>query len=189
MATDNDNLAAKLELRRHFLKTYHADGKARVFDCCQGSAVIWTKLRSEHPIASYWGVDMKPKAGRLKIDSVRVLEQPGWREDVIDVDTYGAPWKHWLAILRNAKGPTTVFLTLGQHGAGGGMTAMQNVVRDTLALPPSTPPMLAAKVAYLATDRMLAKALPRWRIEECLEAPPGERARYIGVRISPESCC
>lgn len=187
MAVDNDNLAAKLALRRHFLQAYHTDGNARVFDCCQGSAVIWTTLRAEHKIASYWGVDLKPKSGRLKIDSVRVLEQPGWLENIIDVDTYGAPWKHWSAILRNAKGPTTVFLTIGQHGRGGGMTGIQGEVRDVLALPPSTPPMLAAKVAHTAVDRMLATCLGNWSVIEAKEARPGERARYIGVRIEPKS--
>jgi hypothetical protein len=124
MPVDNDNAKSKLDLRRHFLSTYHADGSARVFDCCQGSALIWSKLRKEFPIASYWGVDLKAKSGRLKIDSSRVLEQPGWKENVIDVDTYGSPWEHWTAILQNMGESATVFLTIGTMSKG-----MQNFDR------------------------------------------------------------
>lgn len=64
--TDNHNPAAKLALRRHFLRKYHAVGEIRVIDCCQGSAKLWTQLRKEFEIKSYWGVDVKPKAGRLR---------------------------------------------------------------------------------------------------------------------------
>ena len=122
--TDNDNLEAKLELRRHFMRTYHADGLARVFDCCQGSGTIWGRLRREFTVARYWGADQKRRAGRLKIDSARVLEAPGWSDDVLDVDTYGAPWRHWWAILEHGRGPLTVFLTVGRGMAAPRLTNM-----------------------------------------------------------------
>src|SRR5690606_34501325 len=109
------NLPAKLELRRYFLRKYHSDKPPAVLDCCQGSGVIWTELRKEFEVASYWGVDLKPKKGRLKIDSVKILAQPGWTQDVVDVDAYASPWKHWEAILANGHFPLTVFLTRGSH--------------------------------------------------------------------------
>ncbi|HZU48538.1 MAG TPA: hypothetical protein VFA16_15010, partial [Mycobacterium sp.] len=91
--TDNGNLEAKLGLRRHFLRRYHMENKPMVLDCCQGDGIIWRKLRQEFE-CDYWGVDVKPKRGRLSIDSVRILAQPGWPHDVLDIDTYGSPWRH-----------------------------------------------------------------------------------------------
>jgi hypothetical protein len=89
--TDNHNPKAKLLLRRHFLDKYHADGNADVLDCCQAGGLLWKEIRKTHQIARYWGVDLKPKKGRLKIDSVRILQQSGWPQNVIDIDTYGEP--------------------------------------------------------------------------------------------------
>lgn len=116
---DNGDLAAKLNLRRYFLSKYHATEPPAVFDACQGTRVIWSALEQEYKLASYWGVDQKKKKGRLKIDSTRVLSLPGWSFDVIDVDTYGVPWKHWLALLPRLRKPATVFLTLGRVGTSG----------------------------------------------------------------------
>lgn len=116
--TDNSNLPAKLELRRYFLRKYHGIEATEVLDCCQGSGFIWSRLRCEFNVRSYWGLDVKPKKGRLKIDSSRVLEQPGWPQNVIDIDTYGSPWKHWFALIRTIAHPTTVFLTVGQVATG-----------------------------------------------------------------------
>lgn len=111
--TDNTNLAAKLALRRHFLDRYHSSGPIRVMDCCSGDGIIWRQLRQEYKLDSYWAVDVKPRKGRLQLHSERILAQPGWQENVIDVDSYGEPWKHWRAMLPNISQPTTVFLTVG----------------------------------------------------------------------------
>lgn len=119
--TDNHSPDAKLELRRYFLRKYHAgDGAAHVMDCFQGGGKIWTKLQSEFTLGSYWGIDLKPRKGRLKLDSCRVLEQPGWTQNVIDLDAYGSPWKHFQAVARNAPHSVTVFLTIGMVRIGGG---------------------------------------------------------------------
>lgn len=103
--TDNTNLPAKLDLRRRFLRKYHAEDPANVLDCCQGDGVIWKTLRREFTIAGYWGVDTKRKPGRLRLDSSRILAQAGWLQNVVDIDTYGSPWRHWLAMLPNVKRP------------------------------------------------------------------------------------
>src|SRR5262245_58061129 len=152
--TDNGNIRAKLELRRYFLHKYHTDGQARVLDCCQGRAMLWRQLAGEFELGSYWSLDLKPNRGRLKLDSTRLLEQPGWEFDVIDVDTYGLPWTHYEGILRNLSQPAvTVFLTLGSVRTGGGGTlsapeiAALGLSFSRLKLPPSFSAKLLRKTA------------------------------------------
>ncbi|MCI0358298.1 MAG: hypothetical protein L0211_07435 [Planctomycetaceae bacterium] len=188
--SDNSNLAAKLALRRHFLKTYHAKEAAHVFDCCQGSQVIWSQLRREFKIASYWGVDLKPKKGRLKIDSTRVLQQPGWTQNVIDVDVYGSPWAHWEAILKNGRGPLTVFLTIGQNRTG----VVSNLSRAALVALGLGPLMRILPKGFhnslgdLSVSYCLGRATEfGWTCVEGREAICHGNARYIGVRLAPTS--
>lgn len=181
--TDNSNLESKLNLRRHLLKNH--EGPMRVFDCCQGGGVIWKTLRKEFPVDRYWGTDLKPKRGRILIDSARVLEQPGWTDTVIDVDTYGEPWKHWLSILKNMGPAVTVFLTIGSTGAGGGVN-MSNLQRQQIGLGSlSVPKSLFGKVMESATQIMLGQ-IHNFGIEaaEAAEAAEGSHARYIGVRLA-----
>lgn len=185
--TDNHNAKAKLDLRRYFLSKYHADGDAQVLDCCQGSAVLWSALQKEFRIANYWGVDVKPKKGRLKIDSVRILQQPGWRQNVVDIDTYGSPWKHWLAMLPNVVRPTTCFLTLAMIRAGGGgtLSAADRAILglDKLEVPPGIQGKLAPLVARLALGKAMSNGI---LLQECVEAVAHGNARYIGVRLMPQ---
>jgi len=184
--TDNGNLVAKLELRRHFLRKYHADGKASILDCCQGGGVIWSQLRSEFAVARYWGVDVKPKKGRLGIDSVRILEQPGWMQNVIDVDTYGEPWPHWFAVLRNLSQPTTVFLTAGKKNN----TTASNQVLGLAGIRfkrAKLPLAIRAKLYGRLTDFAMFTIPPSVRIVEAAEAGMGRECdtRYIGIRVEP----
>jgi hypothetical protein len=112
--TDNHSPDAKLNLRRHFLrKLRDAKEPIRVLDCFQGSKLLWGQLESEFQIASYWGVDLKEKKGRIKIDSSRILEQEGWNQNVIDLDAYGSPWKHWRNLITTCRHSVTIFLTIG----------------------------------------------------------------------------
>ena len=128
--SDNSNFLVKLELRRRFLRQYHSTG-ANVFDCCQGSGKIWGTLRQEFTLEAYWGVDLEPKAGRLKIDSTRILAAPGWPFDVIDIDTYGKPWAQWEALLPHVTRPTSVIMTWGQLG----FTALEHDSFAVLGIP------------------------------------------------------
>jgi hypothetical protein len=184
--TDNHNPKVKLDLRRYFLRKYHADGDGSVLDCCQGGGVMWSTLRQEFDISSYWGVDLKPKKGRLQIDSVRILEQPGWCQNIIDVDTYGSPWKHWIQIAKNISQPMTVFLTIGNQN----QTAMSPEAHGASALgfrfPPSTPQSIKGIIAR-KYDVLLAfsKAAETATIKEVVEAVSTGFARYIGVRLEP----
>lgn len=181
--TDNHNLAAKLGLRRYFLEKYHADGLADVVDCCQGDGVLWGILRKQHAIARYVGMDVKKRKGRLQMDSARYLENPGWRHDVIDVDTYGEPWKHWIALQGNLKRPATVFLTVGTCSVGG--SAMSPCVRQSVGLTDlKVPNGIAVKITRQAIPWLLF-ASNQVRVVEAVEAVSDGNARYIGVRVEP----
>lgn len=182
MKVDNDNLAAKLELRRYFLEKYHPPGTARVLDCCQGNGVLWNELRKSHAVKSYTGFDLKPKKGRLRVASERVLAQPGWSADVIDIDTYGAPWKHWLALLPNVREPVTVFMTVGSV-----LFAVGDVVKESLGLDQLSIPvglektMLSIGITYCLARCYAYRLTP----VEVQEAERGRSARYIGIRLEP----
>jgi len=184
--TDNHNPEAKLKLRRYFLEKYHADGSARVFDCCQGGGVMWSTIRRTHPVASYWGVDVKPKKGRLKIDSIRVLQQ-GVSQNVIDIDTYGSPWKHWLAMLPKVTQPVTVFLTIGSTMMKGAtdsaVMAALGCVFTTLTLPES----FYGKLDEIGVNYALARGCGFATITEAVEVSSTGNARYIGVRLEPKN--
>lgn len=188
--TDNHNLPAKLDLRRYYLDKYHKGQPPQVLDCCQGSGVIWSNLKKEYELASYWGLDLKPKAGRLKLDSVRVLAQPGWPQDVIDIDAYGSPWKHWAAMLPHVTKPITVFLTLGMvkfNGVGSvckfSLGSMGLKFHD-LKFPVS----FGTRLMELFPSYCLARSCEYGiKIVEASEVVSDARqnARYFGVRLEP----
>jgi hypothetical protein len=186
--TDNHDPIAKLALRRYFLEKYHNDGSARVLDCCMGSGLLWKSLRLDHPVAKYVGLDVKPKKGRLKIDSVRYLDAGGWDHDVIDIDTYGSPWKHWFAVLAHVSQPTTVFLTIGQRVTGT-VGSLAKECFDAMGLGgirPRLPKGFHPKLAAVSTSYCLAKGC-RFGIMECVESESHNRnVRYIGVRLDSQ---
>ena len=184
---DNANLPAKLELRRYFLNKYHSKGAIKVFDCCQGSGVIWNSLKEEYPISNYWGVDLKPKKGRLKIDSVRILQQPGLDANVIDIDTYGSPWKHWTAILPRISSPKTIFLTIGQWQMGTDSEMCVNLGLGNLKVSPG----ILMKLHELGQRYLISKGNRNGlKIVCCKESvsggSPPSNAQYIGLHIIPE---
>ena len=183
--TDNHDPRAKLNLRRRFLEVYHPQGTARVLDCCAGSGLIRRSLRREWSVAEYVGLDMKPKKGRLKIDSARYLEAGGWEHDIIDIDTYGSPWRHWLAVLRFAKNPVTVFLTIGLIRMGGGGN-MQKEALKKIGIPKRTPRAIIGTLHDYATNCCLADCLKAFDVVEATEAESSGNARYIGIRITPK---
>lgn len=202
---DNSNLAAKLELRRYFLRKYHAgvrliEGKPikserggeprRVFDAFQAQGRIWAELRKDYELDSYWGVDLVEKKGRLQVDSARVLVQPGWRENIIDLDAYGSPWKHWQNMLRTADHSLTVFLTLGSR-KGIQKRPLTKVEKDLLGIPFKLPPAIGGRLSQMTWRWMLAQACDRFTLVEALEAATaGDQAataRYFGVRLEIKS--
>jgi hypothetical protein len=184
--TDNHSPAAKLDLRRHFLKKMRDAGEPiRVMDCFQGSKLIWGQLETEFQIASYWGVDLKEKKGRIKIDSSRILEQEGWNQNVIDLDAYGSPWKHWRNLITTCRHNVTAFMTIGMVRMGGGnldnaANALMGVVFQRMKIPASMGPKISSRALphALATAEYF-KLFP----VEIIEAFPQQNCRYIGVRL------
>jgi len=188
--TDSAHLTSKLTLRRHMLQRYHANGDIRVFDACQGEGVLWGRLRSEFPVAYYYGVDVKPKRGRLAIDSKRVVCQPGLNCNVIDIDTYGLPWDHWVALLPTIAEPTTVFLTAAlasqkAHQKTGGSTLPKSV-KAVLGIPADwdISKVFTDQLCRIAVGHYLSMpAAGGYRVVEAWESTRGARARYIAARI------
>lgn len=184
---DNGNLEAKLALRRYFLQRY-ANDSASVLDCCQGQGVLWGRLRSEFNIKSYFGVDLKSKPGRIKIDSVRILDQPGWPFTVIDVDTYGSPWRHWQALIKHLRHPATVFLTIGMVKIGGGNTSIESVMAMQIDLKSAIPTTLKTKAdeRFGLTYSLATAQQHGLEIVEAVESKTDSRTvRYVGVRLKP----
>lgn len=182
--TDNASLAPKLEIRRRLLTAYHRDTPPRVFDACQGSAVLWTRLRAEYP-CRYWGVDVKERKGRVKVDSARVLEQPGWDFDVIDIDTYGAPWRHYSAVCRNLPGPVSVFLTIGSTMFKGALDKTSFAFLGLGPIADKMPTSFARKITPMALDHCVAMSYTYGvAVEAAWKAAAGS-ATYYGLRLVP----
>jgi len=184
--TDNASPSGKLALRRYYLDRYHKGETPVVLDCCQAEAKLWTTLRQEYTV-KYWGVDKVAKKGRLAIDSTRLLNRKGLPYDVIDVDTYGSPWAHWVTMLPNLIKPTTVFLTVGRAG---GIAAIDKAVLDALGLTTVAahiPRALWWKLAEVALEACLSKCyLYQIIITEAHEViPESTNARYFGFRLTP----
>lgn len=182
--TDNHNLGAKLALRRYFLEKYHRDKPPSVLDCCQGSMLIWGALRNEFRVSEYLGVDLKPKAGRLKVDSVSILDQDGWEFDVIDVDTYGEPWRHYAAICEHITKPVSVFLTVCTIAVAGGGN-ISKVLRKGMGVHhlEKLPKAICGKLGKKSLTFMLSTALTNCRVIECVEAVSTGNAQYFGIRL------
>lgn len=189
--TDNAHLGAKLMLRRYFLDKFHtgANAKPNVFDACQAEGVIWTHLRAEYPVR-YFGVDRKAKKGRLAIDSARLLEFPDLPYDVVDIDTYGAPWRHWMNLLPNVRKPVTVFITMGAVSIRGGTNyETLRALGLSESQVQSMPTSLEGKLTNLAVDYCLGLcynfSLTPHDAREVI-GPRGS-ARYFGVHLIPKA--
>lgn len=183
--TDNHNLAAKLALRRHALRAWGTRRPLRVLDCFAGGQVIWTTLRAEFPVAEYLSFDLKPRRGRLKLDSLRFLTDQRWAHTIIDLDAYGSPWSHWVQVLRRGRA-CLVFLTIGSRNNGAGT----RIARDALEvaqIPAELPFGLHCGLLGTVNERCLAACFRfGLRPRSAFEAPnPGGNARYLAVHLEP----
>jgi len=147
---------------------------------------MWNELRRTHPVASYWGLDVKPKKGRMKIDSLRVVAQDGLDQDVIDVDTYGSPWKHWFAILRNVNRPITVFLTIGSTMIKGATDSAVLAALGCQFINLKLPESFYGKLDEIGVTYSLAMGCRFASIVEAVESVSTGNARYLGVRLEPK---
>lgn len=165
------------------LNKYHTETSPRVLDCCQGEAKLWNQLRREFEIAKYLGVDLKPKRGRLKIDSRAILSRPGWFYDVVDIDTYGSPWRHLEALVNTLKSGVTVFITIGRVMMGVDKAELKALGLHNLR---NLPPTLGSKVVKNNLSTVLTSICSSVTIQEMVESPPGRNARYIAIRLKRE---
>lgn len=129
----------------------------------------------------------KKKKGRLKVNSERVLAEAGWDFDVIDVDTYGQPWRHWEGIIKNGSRDVTVFLTIGMVAVGGGGN-IQKETRDAIfpkfESMPKPPPGLFVKFSGHIIIAMLYRAKEYgWRIVEATITEETRNVKYVGIRL------
>ena len=180
--TDNKYLAEKVALRTYFLRKYHQDN-AKVFDCCQGAGLIWKTIRKEFKVASYWGVDLKARPGRVAMNSVDVLNRK-LTDNVIDVDTYGEPWQHWLTMLPNIVQPTTVYLTwTSLCSINMSSIVKRHVFGGELRMPSS---LFGKLWDYANATLLTAPEQHGLEIVECMETVNKTPSRYIGIHVRPK---
>lgn len=177
---DNHFLDAKLELRRRILKEQKQFDRLSVVDCFSGSETIWTALRKEFKVAEYLALDTKAKKARLKIDSLRYLENQKWEHNVIDLDAYGSPWRHWFEVLKRGKS-CIVFLTVGNTL----FKIQQTEAIKTLGIDFKLPGGLQGALAELICDHCLAALFDfGFAVKSAYEAKnPGGNARYFGIEL------
>jgi hypothetical protein len=179
MKNDNHNLAAKLDLRRAMILA----GPVTVLDCFSGQdEAIWSVLRKEFSVTEYLALDIKKKRNRLKIDSLRYLQNQKWKHDIVDLDAYGSPWEHWQEVLKSDRqGEITVFLTIGSAVFG----RLSNFARNAMGIPSETPHGMDKQLSEISVSFCLSTACKYgWIIEDCKEAlNHGGNARYLGIRI------
>jgi|GEM_PF-2764173 hypothetical protein len=183
--TDNGNFDSKVALRRHLLEAYHKDTKPSVLDCCAGQQKIWKALRKDFEI-EYLGLDMKKIPGTLNADSLKFLQRGnGARFDVIDIDTYGSPFRHLAAALKFIRKPTTIFLTFGDKGPGGPQVETIKALGIDFEVPVTFRRWLAAE----HIGEILAGMLDKFEVEYAAESERsafggGVPTRYLGLRIN-----
>lgn len=184
--TDNHNLKAKLELRRHLLGLANYGRPISVCDCYSGQEVIWGTLAKEFEVGEYLALDVKEKKGRLKLDSVRYLQNQQWDHDVVDLDAYGSPWRHYFEVIQRVKSrgsvnPLLVFLTIGNTI----WKQQQSEALDYVGIPREVPPAIKGQLADLVFDHCLAAPLTAGlSILHAYEAfNPGGSCRYLGLQI------
>jgi hypothetical protein len=183
---DNHNLEAKLELRRRLLREQKQFDSLSVVDCFSGSEVIWTTLSKEFKIKEYLALDIKPKRGRIQIDSLRYLQNQKWTHNVIDLDAYGSPWAHWFEVLKRGRS-CIVFLTVfskpGMLGRKISKRELELIGAEKLY--EFIAPMLAKSISATIFDACLSEPLARgFSIKSAYEAKnPGGNVRYFGIEL------
>lgn len=168
-----------MQLRRHLLRQAEFKGPISVLDCFSGGEVIWNTLRTEFEVGEYLALDVKPKRGRLKMDSLRYLQNQEWTHDVIDLDAYGSPWRHYFEVAKRRR-PAVVFLTIGNTL----WKQQQSEALEFLGLKNlEVPSAIQAQLAELVLETCLAAPFDfGLKITGAAEANnPGGSARYLGV--------
>ena len=186
---DNADIEGKIGLRRYCLKRWHKDRSLRVVDACSGYGRVWTELGKEWDLTSWLRLDARRIGpGIIKIDSRRWLSGISWDADVLDIDTYGEPWRLLQsALYRELTHSLSIFLTDGKGwGARGGWSLF---LSDLAGIParwrdriPHSCPLLRAYLDGMAIRLPMQMG---WRINEAFRQKSRfSEAVYWGLRVS-----
>jgi len=182
---DNGDLESKIALREHFLEKYHKGTHTKVLDCCAGQQQIWKRLRAKYDV-DYLVLDKKEIPGTLKIDSIVYLEAGhGIAFDIIDVDTYGLPYRHFSKAVQHLNKPTTFFGTVNANG----MTKPQAEETAALGITCKVPDVLIREAATDLFGEILGAIMHPHVIEYAAlivaTRHTSMRTKYVGVRVVP----
>lgn len=176
MKTDNHNLAAKVELRLEALRRAKL-ARVDVVDCFAGAGSVWAEVMKSARVDEYTAIEKRPRPGALKMDSERYLGRPGWAHNVVDLDAYGSPWRHFEAAMKNGR-PEIVFLTVGMTIMGNQQHDALEAIGITFKIPPSFGRAMAPLI-----ERHYLGSFPGI----VLEAPnPGGNAKYFALIKAPK---
>ena len=185
--TDNRSLDYKLQLRRHTLDQARL-GELRVLDLCAGEGAIWRGLRGRLKLADYVPVDLAPRLPGTQVGDVtddRFLAAFDLsRFNVVDIDTYGEPWKPWRYIYERLTRKTAVFLTHGAVSSPGGSN-ISKFVLERLGIPLDWKIPLKRELSLFAARYLLlapsstARITAGWKV--CLQ-----NVTYYGLICIPQ---
>lgn len=114
--TDNSYFETKVKLRQDNLPK----GRCRVLDCFGGTGRIWDTIRRRNPKKKIKVLRIERERGKggvyLLGDNSKFLQSLNPDQfDVIDLDSYGVPYKQLNWLFEAAHGrPTTIFVTFIQ---------------------------------------------------------------------------
>lgn len=133
-ATENSNLPLKLSLRQKLLDISGFE-EYKVIDCCTAKGMIWNNLKKKYKVTSYLPFDTNPQLpGTIRMDSIKALNQIDIAKyNVIDIDTFGEPWKHYEIALNKLKSDTIIYLTIGINKVCGG--SISNKAKEMMGIP------------------------------------------------------
>ncbi len=110
--TDNSYLVYKVQLR---LSSLPAKKNIKVLDCFAGQSLIWNSVQKQsNKNISIIGIDKKPFGTTLRGNNLKYLQSMDLnRFDVIDLDSYGIPYKQ-LKLIFDTGYTGTIFITFIQ---------------------------------------------------------------------------
>jgi hypothetical protein len=155
--TDNKNLDAKILLRRRVLDEAKF-AEHRVLDLCAGEGSVWRAMRQHAKLDDYVPVDLEPRLPGTIVGNVkdeRFLSAFDLsRFNIIDIDTYGEPWKPWAFLQEHLTAATAIFLTHGAVSTPGG-AKVSNFVLERLGIPPTWAIPMKRDLSEFAAPYML----------------------------------
>lgn len=106
-------------------------------------------------------------------------------DEIVDIDTYGSPWRHYYALLPNIHKPTTIFLTNGLIKIMGGNVSKEEKEAIWINFKTVNPPQaLIVKACKKSISYCFARCYDyNIIIIEAMEAVSYGNAKYYGLRL------